>query len=100
MEKFSLCLDLGLDVVAQEVNTEELEVDTEEYSTYPISPETEVETKEVIGSRMLDQRMNTKTKHFIKREDEGEDKFLGEQCSFDTSNLKNLKTHADTFTGM
>ena len=45
MEKFSRCLDLGLDVVAQEVNTEE-------YSTYPISPETEVETKEVIGNKM------------------------------------------------
>jgi len=37
LEKFSLCLYLRLDVVVQEVNTEELEVDTEEYSTYPIS---------------------------------------------------------------
>ena len=46
---------------------------------------------------MQDQRINTKTEHSIKCEDEGEDKFLGEQCSFDTSNLKNLKTHADTY---
>ena len=52
MEKFSSCVDLGLDVVEQEVKTEELEVVTEEYSTYPISPEPEVETKEVIGNKM------------------------------------------------
>ena len=30
LEKFSSCVDLGLDVVEQEVKTEELEVDTEE----------------------------------------------------------------------
>ena len=52
LEKISLFLDLGLNVVAQEVITEELEVDTEEYSTNPITPETDVETKEVIGNKM------------------------------------------------
>ena len=46
---------------------------------------------------MLDQRINAETKHSIKREVEGEDKFLCGQCSFETSNLRNLKTHADTY---
>ena len=47
---------------------------------------------------MLDYRIVTQTNHFIKLEDEGEeDKFMGDQCSFDTINLRFLKTHADTF---
>ena len=57
LEKFSSCVDLGLEVVEQEVKTEELEGDTEEYLTYQTSPETEV-------NEILDQRMNSETKHF------------------------------------
>ena len=98
MEKFSSCVDLGLDVVEQEVKTEELEVDREQYKTYSTSPETEIKTKEVIVNETLDQRIDTQTTRFIKIEDEGkEDKFMGDQCSFETSNLRNLKTHVDTF---
>ena len=46
------------------------------YSTYTTSPEREGKTTEVIGNKMLDQRINTKTKLFIKREVEGENKFM------------------------
>ena len=45
MEKFSSCVDLGLDVVEQEVKTEELEVDREEYSTYSTSPKQRLKQK-------------------------------------------------------
>ena len=86
LEKYS-CLDLGLDVVEQEVKTEELEVDTEEYSTYPISPKTEVNSNEMIVNKMLEQRTNTEMNNFLKSKDEGgEDKFLCDQCSFETRN--------------
>ena len=43
------------------------------YSTYPTR---EGKTTEVIGNKMLDQRINTETKLFIKREVEGENKFM------------------------
>ena len=63
------------------VKAEESEVDREEYSTYPTSPETEVKTKEVIVSEMLDQRINTGLKYLIKRKIRGEKKFICDSSS-------------------
>ena len=83
---------LGVDVVDQTIKTEDLDDYSQEYLACPTSPETEVKTKEVIVSEMLDQRINTGLKHFIERKFGGENKFICDSSSAASSQLTQTST--------